>query len=198
MADSDFSVPNVITVKPERTFWDKIIILHGLRQWHDRRGELRHGGQRISRHYYDVHQLMKSTDAENWLADQALARIAPGMPGCSSRVLIWALTRHGAEHSPWPLHRPCRKPCCVTMKPCRVWSSVAFRPWGRYLPPSMPLNQHRQWLMSSHGDQSIEPCHPRRKRLGLLRQVVIVVVDLPRSRQPVPEHDFGDMRLGER
>jgi len=73
MADSDFSVPNVITVKPERTFWDKIIILHGLRQWHDRRGELRHGGQRISRHYYDVHQLMKSKDATDWLTDHALA-----------------------------------------------------------------------------------------------------------------------------
>ena len=73
MADSDFSVPNVITVKPERTFWDKIIILHGLRQWHERRGELRHGGQRISRHYYDVHQLMKSKDAADWLADHALA-----------------------------------------------------------------------------------------------------------------------------
>jgi hypothetical protein len=69
----DFSVPNVTTVKPERTFWDKIIILHGLRQWHDRRGELRHGGQRISRHYYDVHQLMQSTDATDWLADHSLA-----------------------------------------------------------------------------------------------------------------------------
>ncbi|WP_254241596.1 nucleotidyl transferase AbiEii/AbiGii toxin family protein [Achromobacter denitrificans] len=40
----DMSVRNVTTVKPERTFWDKIIILHGLRQWHDRRGQLRQGG----------------------------------------------------------------------------------------------------------------------------------------------------------
>jgi len=69
----DFSVPNVTTVKPERTFWDKIVIVHGLRQWHDRRGELRHGGQRISRHYYDIHQLMQSTDAADWLADHSLA-----------------------------------------------------------------------------------------------------------------------------
>ena len=69
----DLFVPNITTVKPERTFWDKVIILHGLRQWHDRRGELRHGGQRVSRHYYDVHQLMQTSALPEWQADQALA-----------------------------------------------------------------------------------------------------------------------------
>ena len=69
----DLTVNNVTTVKPERTFWDKIIILHGLRQWHDRRGELRQGGQRVSRHYYDVHQLMKATASPEWQVDHALA-----------------------------------------------------------------------------------------------------------------------------
>ncbi|SHI27134.1 nucleotidyl transferase AbiEii/AbiGii toxin family protein [Pollutimonas bauzanensis] len=69
----DLRVSNVTTVKPERTFWDKIIILHGLRQWHDRRGELRHGGQRVSRHYYDVYQLMQYPDIVQWQADHALA-----------------------------------------------------------------------------------------------------------------------------
>lgn len=73
LADIELAVPNVITVKPERTFWDKVMILHGLRQWHDRRGELRHGGQRVSRHYYDVHQLMQATLTDNWQADHALA-----------------------------------------------------------------------------------------------------------------------------
>lgn len=37
LPDQDLSVANVTTVKPERTFWDKVMILHGLRQWHDRR-----------------------------------------------------------------------------------------------------------------------------------------------------------------
>ena len=73
----DLTVTNVTTVKPERTFWDKIIILHGLRQWHDRRGELRHGGQRVSRHYYDVHQLLQAASmhepAHGWQTDHALA-----------------------------------------------------------------------------------------------------------------------------
>ncbi len=73
LPDLGLSVANVITVKPERTFWDKIMILHGLRQWHDRRSELRHGGQRVSRHYYDVHQLMRAALAGNWHEDHALA-----------------------------------------------------------------------------------------------------------------------------
>ncbi|MGH7186572.1 MAG: nucleotidyl transferase AbiEii/AbiGii toxin family protein [Pseudomonadota bacterium] len=66
LPDLNLAVGNVTTVKPERTFWDKIIILHGLRQWHDRRGELRHRGQRVSRHYYDVHQLMQAVPAAKW------------------------------------------------------------------------------------------------------------------------------------
>ena len=73
LPDLDLRVDNVITVEAERTFWDKIIILHGLRQWHDRRGVLRHGGQRVSRHYYDVHQLMQSDHAAQWLGNRALA-----------------------------------------------------------------------------------------------------------------------------
>jgi hypothetical protein len=71
--DLNLLVANVTTVKPERTFWDKVIILHGLRQWHDRRNELRHGGQRISRHYYDVYRLMQAATATEWQADHALA-----------------------------------------------------------------------------------------------------------------------------
>ena len=44
----DLTVHNVTTVQPERTFWDKVIILHGLRQWYGRRKELRYDGQRVS------------------------------------------------------------------------------------------------------------------------------------------------------
>jgi hypothetical protein len=73
LPDLDLAVANIITVKPERTFWDKVIIVHGLRQWYDRRGELRHGGQRVSRHYYDLHQLMQAPSAREWQEDLALA-----------------------------------------------------------------------------------------------------------------------------
>lgn len=68
----DLSVGNVITVDAERTFWDKVVILHGLRRWFDLRGELRGGGQRISRHYYDIHMLMSSKAGQQAIADRAL------------------------------------------------------------------------------------------------------------------------------
>lgn len=68
----DLTVPAVRTVDPERTFWDKVVILHGLRRWFDKRGELRGGGQRVSRHYYDLHMLAADPIGETALADMAL------------------------------------------------------------------------------------------------------------------------------
>jgi Nucleotidyl transferase AbiEii toxin, Type IV TA system len=56
----DFTVPNVTVVDAERTFWDKVVILHGRRRWFETRGNLLGGGHRVSRHYYDVHELMNS------------------------------------------------------------------------------------------------------------------------------------------
>ena len=70
----DLTVSNIVTVDAERTFWDKIVILHGLRNWFDRRGALRGGGQRVSRHYYDVYQLLASGTGEAALADPELGR----------------------------------------------------------------------------------------------------------------------------
>lgn len=70
----NLSVSNVVTVEVERTFWDKIVILHGLRNWFDRRGDLRGGGQRVSRHYYDVYQLLTSGTGNAALADPELGR----------------------------------------------------------------------------------------------------------------------------
>ncbi len=73
LPDLDMTVRNVTTVKPERTFWDKIIILHGLRRWHDNRKLLRQGGQRVSRHYYDVYRLLQHPDAAAWMNNRNLA-----------------------------------------------------------------------------------------------------------------------------
>ena len=72
LANSGLSVPNVRTVVAERTFWDKVVILHGLRQWFDARGALRGGGQRISRHYYDVYRLLESDIGRAASSDLAL------------------------------------------------------------------------------------------------------------------------------
>ena len=69
----DLSVANVTTVVAERTFWDKAVILHGLRQWFEKRGVLRGGGQRISRHYYDLYRLLESDAGKAAAADLDLA-----------------------------------------------------------------------------------------------------------------------------
>jgi Nucleotidyl transferase AbiEii toxin, Type IV TA system len=74
LAGRDLSVHNVTTVDPSRTFWDKVVILHGLRRWFERRGELRGGGQRVSRHYYDVYRLLASEAGRNAANDLEMAQ----------------------------------------------------------------------------------------------------------------------------
>jgi len=68
----DLTVPAVRTIDPERTFWDKVVILHGLRRWFDKRGELRGGGQRVSRHYYDLHKLLPTPAGASAIEDPEL------------------------------------------------------------------------------------------------------------------------------
>jgi len=72
VATLDLQVTGITTVEPQRTFWDKVVILHGLRAWHDRRGQLRHGGQRVSRHYFDVFRMLQSPLGERAMADTTL------------------------------------------------------------------------------------------------------------------------------
>ena len=67
------SVQNVTTVVAERTFWDKIIILHGVRKWFENRGVLRYQGQRVSRHYYDVYRMLQSDLLKQTVGDLELA-----------------------------------------------------------------------------------------------------------------------------
>ncbi|AQR75082.1 nucleotidyl transferase AbiEii/AbiGii toxin family protein [Sphingomonas sp. LM7] len=70
--DTDLDVANVTIVDADRTFWDKVVILHGLRHWFESKGVLKGGGHRISRHYYDLHQLMLSDTGRQALANPAL------------------------------------------------------------------------------------------------------------------------------
>lgn len=69
----DILVPGVTTIEPVRSFWDKAVIAHGLRRWFEIRGELRQEGQRISRHYYDLHCLGNSAEGRSALADRNVA-----------------------------------------------------------------------------------------------------------------------------
>jgi hypothetical protein len=72
LPNADMAVGGITTVEAQRTFWDKVVILHGLRRWYDHRGQLRHGGQRVSRHYYDVFRLLQSPIGEAAQADRQL------------------------------------------------------------------------------------------------------------------------------
>jgi hypothetical protein len=73
LPDGDLTIGGIITIEPTRTFWDKVVILHGLRRWFDHRGQLRHGGQRVSRHYYDVFRLLQSQTGQSAATDRELA-----------------------------------------------------------------------------------------------------------------------------
>jgi hypothetical protein len=68
-AGIDLTVADVTTIEATRTFWDKVVIAHGLRRWYERRGELRQAGQRVSRHYYDLHCLLGSETGKAALGD---------------------------------------------------------------------------------------------------------------------------------
>lgn len=74
VAGIDLVVPDVRTIDAERTFWDKVIIVHGLRNWFDSRGELKQDGQRISRHYYDLHCMLGTDKGKAALADLDLGK----------------------------------------------------------------------------------------------------------------------------
>ena len=71
-AGLDLTTDKVTTIDATRIFWDKVVIMHGLRRWYERRGLLRQEGQRVSRHYYDLHCLLLSDVGEAALADRIL------------------------------------------------------------------------------------------------------------------------------
>lgn len=83
LPDLNLTVKNVVTIDAERTFWDKVIILHGLRRSFDNKGVLRKQGHRVSRHYYDIHKLMQSPVMPNAISDKNLAM------DCAQHALIF-------------------------------------------------------------------------------------------------------------
>jgi hypothetical protein len=65
------AVTGVKTIAPERTFLDKVLILHGMTCYFKVAGRLR-GRGRVSRHYYDVHKLMAASVGERACTDDSL------------------------------------------------------------------------------------------------------------------------------
>ncbi|NJO96999.1 MAG: nucleotidyl transferase AbiEii/AbiGii toxin family protein [Pleurocapsa sp. CRU_1_2] len=54
LGEWNFRVDNVTTIDPQRTFWDKVMILHGWHCGYRDEQRLPSDRQRLSRHYYDV------------------------------------------------------------------------------------------------------------------------------------------------
>jgi len=73
MKMANLDVPDVTTIDAECTFWDKVVILHGLRQWYNNRGVLRQQGHRASRHYYDLHMLLRAPAGQQAVKNRSLA-----------------------------------------------------------------------------------------------------------------------------
>jgi hypothetical protein len=68
----DLDVQNVCTIKAERTFADKMIILHGLRSGFDKEERVPQDRNRASRHYYDLAEMFKTDIADGALGDLGL------------------------------------------------------------------------------------------------------------------------------
>ncbi|MDX0110479.1 nucleotidyl transferase AbiEii/AbiGii toxin family protein [Sinorhizobium meliloti] len=66
--DKDLTVSKVTTVRPERTFWEKVLILHAMTAMTEKRSAEADPARKIpdlnrySRHYYDVHQIWSHTE----------------------------------------------------------------------------------------------------------------------------------------
>lgn len=62
LPDWSFDVDDVRTLAPERTYWEKLLILHGLYYGYEGEGRLPTDRDLISRHYYDV-AMMTATES---------------------------------------------------------------------------------------------------------------------------------------
>ena len=72
LPDWSFGVGNVSALAPERTFWEKLLILHGLHCGHRDTRRLPTDRDRISRHYYDAAMIAATGTGESALSDTAL------------------------------------------------------------------------------------------------------------------------------
>lgn len=66
-----FTPLSVLSVSPERTFWDKVSILQNVSHWRDK-NPTREIKDRYSRHYYDVYRILNSPYRDACLANADL------------------------------------------------------------------------------------------------------------------------------
>ena len=70
--DWSFDVCNLHVILPERTYLEKLLILHGVHCGYRDQGRLPKDGSRISRHYYDIAMLTETDRGKTALKNQDL------------------------------------------------------------------------------------------------------------------------------
>lgn len=70
--DLDLTVSDIRTVTAERTFWEKVLILHGWKSRYMDAGQSVDEAELASRHYYDVAKLSESEQGRSAVEDLAL------------------------------------------------------------------------------------------------------------------------------
>jgi len=78
LPDWRFEVAGVTTIGPDRTFWEKLLILHGAHCGYRDEQRLPSDRDRLSRHYYDVAMIGDTAIGRAALGDQALATAVRG------------------------------------------------------------------------------------------------------------------------
>ena len=72
LPDWSFDAENITVITPERTYLDKLLILHGVHCGYRDAGRLPIEKQRISRHYYDVAMITATDTGRSALSDISL------------------------------------------------------------------------------------------------------------------------------
>ncbi len=60
-------VRNIVAIEPERTFWEKMLILHGYASYKQDGAARANDQNRLSRHYYDVAKIAQSEQGTSYL-----------------------------------------------------------------------------------------------------------------------------------
>ncbi len=72
LLDWSFGVEGIRTLAPERTYWEKLLILHGLYYGYEDEGRLPSDRDLISRHYYDVAMMTATESGRSALSNNNL------------------------------------------------------------------------------------------------------------------------------
>ena len=72
LPDWSWDIAGIRVIAPERTYWEKLLILHGLHCGYRDEGRLPHDRDRISRHYYDAAMITPTDRGESALSNLEL------------------------------------------------------------------------------------------------------------------------------